>query len=76
MIDSIYQFQKKKIIYEYNHIGSRCKAFFEWSCNLLLSYKYEFCTTLQIEPSYLLVLNHNLEKYRIDVMHSDSFRYA
>jgi hypothetical protein len=40
------------------------------------SYKNDFCTTLQIEPSYLLLLNHNLKKYRIDVMNSDTFRYA
>jgi hypothetical protein len=48
---------------------------FRLTC-FLHSYKNVFCPTLQIEPSYLLVLSHNHRKYGIDVMHSDSFRFA
>jgi hypothetical protein len=40
------------------------------------SYNNEFYTTLQIEPSYLLVSSHNLLKCRIDMKHSDSFIFS
>jgi hypothetical protein len=39
-------------------------------------YNNDFCPTLQIEPSYMIILSHNLRKYRIDMVHSDSFRFG
>jgi hypothetical protein len=39
-------------------------------------YNNDFYTTIQTEPSYFLVLSHNLINCRIDMMHSDSFRFT
>jgi hypothetical protein len=60
-----------------NFTDTCSRAFLEWSFNLLPSFvKNDFCRTLQIEPSYILDLSHNLQKYIIDVMHSDTIRFA
>jgi hypothetical protein len=48
---------------------------FSNACLTCFLHSYKKCgTILQFDPSYLLVLSHNAQKYRIDVMHSDTFR--